>query len=73
MTCHIASLYPSNASTALFRAWASEISASIGAAGWEQGTDTGQIDWDTVLASDASNHAAGFEIWKTADLSPPGI
>lgn len=52
---------------ATFRAWGSAISAALATAGWVQTTDTGQINWTTVIRPVGVNTAAGYEIWKLAD------
>lgn len=49
-----------------FRAWGSELSDKLAAAGLIKHTDTGQIFWATV-ARPAVNTAAGFEIWRFDD------
>ena len=53
-------------SDADFRAWGSELSAKLAAAGLVNHTDTGQINWTTVTRPGA-NTAAGFEIWRFND------
>lgn len=49
-----------------FRAWGSELSTKLAAAGLVQHTDTGQINWTTVARPGAST-AGGFEIWRFND------
>jgi len=61
------SLYPSNSSDALFRAWGAAIKAAITAAGWVQTADTGQVNWSTVSAPSATNTAQGYEIYQSDD------
>lgn len=49
-----------------FRAWGSELSGKLAAAGLVKHTDTGQINWSTVTRPAAST-AGGFEIWRFDD------
>lgn len=55
-----------HSSDADFRAWGSELSAKLAAAGLVKHTDTGQINWTTVTRPGIST-AAGFEIWRFND------
>src|ERR1043165_7959340 len=49
-----------------FRAWGSELSTKLAAAGLVQTSDTGQINWATVTGP-GTNTAGGYEIWRFAD------
>lgn len=52
--------------TAGFRAWGSELSAKLQAAGLVQTADTGQINWTTVNLP-ATNTPGGYEIYRFND------
>lgn len=67
MATHIATTVFDNSSDANFRTWGKLISDRFAAFGWVKGTDTGQIDWATVLAPNTTNQARGYEIWRMAD------
>ncbi len=56
-----------NATDANFRLWGSTISAHFAAVGLVQGTDSGQINWATVVKPTAATTSAGYEIWKLND------
>lgn len=49
-----------------FRTWGSEISARLGSGGLVKTSDTGQINWTTVVKP-ASATMQGYEIWRFAD------
>lgn len=49
-----------------FRAWGSELSAKLAAAGLVKTADTGQINWSTVTRP-STNTAGGYEIWRFDD------
>ena len=49
-----------------FRAWGSGLAAQLAAMGLVKTTDTGQIDWATVLRPGVSTYA-GYEIWRFND------
>lgn len=53
-------------SAANFKEWASEICAALGALGWIQTADTGQIDWTTNPAVPAAGVYL-YQIWRMAD------
>lgn len=57
----------SNSSDATFRAWASGVSAALQACGLVKTTDTGQIDFATVLTSTAADQVRGYEIFRFSD------
>lgn len=61
-----ANITMSNASNALFQAWAQEIDAAILAAGWVDNGDTGSVNLATMTVP-AQNTAAGFRIYKMQD------
>jgi len=50
-----------------FRAWGSRLSATFAAVGMVKGTDSGQIDWNTVVKPPSSNAQQGYEIWRFND------
>lgn len=53
---------------AAFRAWGSAIGTALAAVGLIRTTDTGQIDWTTVIRpATAGPTYAGFEIWRFND------
>jgi len=52
-----------------FRAWGSATKAGLAAAGFVQTSDTGQIDWTTVLAPTVATTAQGYEIWSLNDAA----
>lgn len=54
-------------SDAGFRAWGSELSAKLQAAGLVQTADTGQINWATATRPGSVNTAAGYEIYRFDD------
>lgn len=56
-----------NSSDANFRTWGSYIAARLLAVGLVQTSDTGQINWTTVLAPGAASTFMGYEIWRFAD------
>lgn len=53
-----------HSSDAAFRAWGSELSTKLAAVGMVQTSDTGQINWSTVVRGAGANTAAGYEIWR---------
>jgi hypothetical protein len=61
------SIYPSNSTDALFRAWGLAISTAIQAAGWVKTADTGQINWGTVATPASTNTVAGYEVYQSND------
>lgn len=67
MAVRTTTLAPISDTDANFRLWGSWISASFSAFGWVQASDTGQINWATVVKPAAGNTAQGFEIWKAGD------
>jgi hypothetical protein len=56
-----------NTTDADFRTWGLEFSTALQACGLSQTTDTGQINWTTVLRPTVVNTAAGYEIYKFTD------
>ncbi len=52
---------------ATFRAWGTVVSAAFASAGLVQTSDTGQINWTTVLKPTAAITLAGYEIWRFND------
>lgn len=68
MSKQTAGLSFAHGSDAQFRAWGSAISAALLAAGLTNTTDTGQINWSTVVRA-GSNADAGYEIWRLNDAA----
>lgn len=66
MTKVTAGLVPLQGSDAQFRAWGSAFSAGLLAAGLTQTSDTGQINFTTVVRA-GTNTDAGYEIWRFND------
>lgn len=60
---------PDTATVAGFKDWASDVGAGMVAAGWQQTTDTGQVNWTTFNPSQplAQNGTFGYEIFKSTD------
>lgn len=67
MAVQTLSLAPYQTTNAEFRAWGSGIAAGIVAAGLVKTTDTGQIDWTTVLTPTVANTKRGYEIYRFND------
>lgn len=67
MGTSIASLAPISDTDANFRLWGKAISDALVALGLVKTSDTGQIDWATVLKPAAGSTSAGFEIWRLND------
>lgn len=57
----------SNATDALFRGWGSMINTQLAAMGWVNTSDTGQINWTTVITTVGVNEVKGYEIWRMND------
>jgi hypothetical protein len=53
-------------SDATFREWGLEFSTKLAAIGLVKTSDTGQIDWATVIRA-GTNAVAGYEIWRMND------
>ena len=49
-----------------FKSWAQTISSFFTTAGWVQSTDTGQVNWGTIVSVPGSG-AFVYEIWKPND------
>lgn len=56
----------SQSTDAGFREWGSALSAGLASAGLVQTSDTGQINWTTVVRA-APDNSAGYEIWRMDD------
>lgn len=56
-----------NTSDATFRAWGLAISTALQAVGLTKTTDTGQIDFTTVLTPGTANLARGYEMYRLTD------
>ena len=67
MSIQTLSVAPTNSTDATFRAWGSAVSGALAAAGLVQTTDTGQINWSTVLKPTTSSQSRGYEIWRFSD------
>lgn len=50
-----------------FRAWGSTIGTRLTAGGWVQTSDTGQINWTTVLAPTLASTFQGYDVWRSND------
>lgn len=59
-------LVPLHSSDAQFRTWGSAVNAGLTSAGLTNTSDTGQINWSTVVRA-AGNTDAGYEIWRLND------
>jgi hypothetical protein len=58
---------PYNTTDAMFRLWGASIAPALSAIGLVQTSDTGQINWTTVLAPTTTNQYRGYEIWRLND------
>ena len=67
MTTAVYNTTPSNASSVLFREWGGGISAALSAIGLVKTSDTGQINWTTVLAPIGGSQSMGYEIYRFND------
>lgn len=68
MSIQIVSGVPySNSSDANFRVWGSGISTALTAAGLVKETDSGTINWASVLRPTAASRTQGYEVWRFAD------
>jgi hypothetical protein len=67
MTTQTFSTVFANTTDADFRAWGLEFSNALRACGLAVTTDTGQINWTTVLHPTVANTAAGYEVYKFTD------
>lgn len=50
-----------------FRLWGKMVNDAFTAFGWTKTSDTGQIDWTTVLKPATTATVQGYEIWKAGD------
>jgi hypothetical protein len=57
-----------NGTTADFRTWGLMVSTQLAAMGLVQTSDTGQINWTTVVPPSGTNTSAGYEIWRFNDV-----
>lgn len=71
MATQILSLIPTNATDADFRNWGKPTSDALTAFQLTKTTDTGQIDWNTVLKPATANTYQGYEIRKFTDSLQP--
>lgn len=55
-----------SSSVANFKQWAQAISSFFSSAGWQQASDTGQVNWTTISAVPGSS-AFVYEIWEPND------
>lgn len=61
-------LFPSNSTDAIFRAWASFIhNTLVTTGGWTNTGDTGQVDLTTVAFPTGTNDKEGYKIYAMAD------
>lgn len=60
------SMAASHASDALFRTWGLAVKTALTAVGMVNTSDTGQIDWSTVVRTGAATDT-GYEIWRFND------
>lgn len=67
MTTATTSTPISNASSAAFQTWITEMTTQLTAVGLTQTADTGQINPATVALPGAINTQAGFQIWRFND------
>jgi hypothetical protein len=67
MATSSASVAPISDTDANFRLWGKAISDALLACGLTKASDTGQIDWATVLKPAAGSTAQGYEIWRFSD------
>jgi hypothetical protein len=67
MSIQTLTLAPTNNTDANFRLWGSGISTALAAAGLVQTSDTGQINWTTVVKPTTSTQSRGYEMWRFAD------
>jgi hypothetical protein len=58
---------PSNATDTSFRAWGKGLSDALAAVGMIKTSDTGQIDWTSVLKPSAAATSQGYEMWRFSD------
>ena len=58
---------PDHTSDATWRAMLSAIKTGIEAMGWVQTSDTGQIDFATVLKPTSGSQVRGYALWQAAD------
>lgn len=61
------SLVPSQGTDAEFRAWGSAVGIKLALMGLVQTSDTGQINWTTVVKPAGASASQGYEIWRFAD------
>jgi hypothetical protein len=67
MATRTSSLASTNVSDTTFRLWINEIHNSLIAFGWVQTSDTGQINFSTVLRPAAINTYQGYAVYRMAD------
>ena len=68
MTTHTTNTRLRHDYDAVFREWGEEFSTALSTIGLVKTSDTGQIDWATVLRP-AVNTEAGYEIWRFNDAA----
>jgi hypothetical protein len=57
------------ATDAAFRLWGKALSDNLAAAGLTKTSDTGQIDWTTVVTPPTATTYQGYEIWRFNDTA----
>jgi hypothetical protein len=63
----LVSVAPDLSTDAGFRAVITAVKTGIEAMGWTQTSDTGQINFSTVLKPSSNNQVRGFAIWQATD------
>lgn len=66
MTTYAWSSLFNNGTDAEFRTWGSGMATALAALGLKQTSDTGQINWSSVVRA-AVNNYAGYEVWRFND------
>ena len=64
-------LLSDNSSLANFKNWAQAISTAFSTSGWTQTSDTGQVNWGTIVSVPTSGNFV-YEIWQPADALQTG-
>lgn len=58
---------PTQTTDAQFRAWGSSVGTTLASLGLVRTSDTGQINWATVLTPSGANQSRGYEIFRFDD------
>jgi hypothetical protein len=67
MTAFTSNLINDMSTLANFKAWAQAVSTAVSGFGWTQSTDTGQVDWSTIVSVPTGGSTYVYEIWQPAD------